>query len=114
ISAAKKANSAPCVSSERKTTWESNWAACPLLSRCERRTEPTGTDTALRMFVGGSPDLAMGESRWAADTAGNVTPGTADGPELRVTGAGECDERTPMATNTTKMNTASPSTIIAG
>ena len=56
----------------------------------------------------------MGDSRPAADSACNVVPGTALRAAPTLTGAGDCDESTPMVTNTTRMSTARPSTIMAG
>ena len=84
------------------------------MSWCEIRTEPTGTKTALRMFVGGSPELTIGDSAAAAGSARSATPGTELGPPPCRTGVGDWDETIPMVTNTTRINTARPRTIMAG
>ena len=66
------------------------------------------------MFVGGWPALTMGASAWLAGSARNGVPATELAPVPLRTGAGLCDERIPMATNTTRMSTARPRTTMAG
>ena len=78
MSAAKKARRAACESSERKTTCESYWPAPALLFWCETRTEPAGTDTALRMLLGGSPALTIGDEQPAAGAAAQADAGHGD------------------------------------
>ena len=76
---------------------------------------PTGTDTALRMFVGGSPASTIGDSSPAAGVGLQRDPGHGAPPPTEcLTGAGDCDDTMPMVTKTTRMSAARPTTIMAG
>ena len=114
MSAAKKASSAACESPDRKVTCWSYWPAPAVLFWWETRTEPTGTETALRMLLGGSPPFTIGDSIRAAGTARRVTPGTPTAAPECLTGAGACDVTIAMVTKTTRISAASPNTIMAG
>ena len=114
MSAAKKVRRAACELPERKVTWASYWPDPAALFWSAIRTEPTGTDTALRMLVGGSPEMMIGESCPAATVACSGVPATPLGALEVFTRWGDCVVTIPMVTKTTRMSTARPRTTIAG
>src|SRR5580692_6661385 len=78
------------------------------------RTDPVGTNTALTMFEGGSPNEMIGARSLPAGSARREVPGTALGAPDVFTGAGDCDETTPSVTKMARIKTPSPRTIMAG